>query len=155
MNDGPKNEYLIVGLGNPGKKYAMSRHNVGFMAVDAIASYLKADFRASNSFSGEVAKFSDKKSGIDGYILKPTTFMNLSGEAVRPLADYYKIPPSNILVIFDDVDIPFGRVRIKANGSGGGHNGMLSIILNLNSDQFPRVRVGVGRPQNPEREQIL
>lgn len=136
--------YLIVGLGNPGKKYEKTRHNIGFMTVDAIAraSHLSFDGKQSKAIiaSGTI----NRKNVI---LAKPQTYMNASGQSVRGIADFYKIPPENIMVIYDDIDIDLGMLRIRAKGGSGGHNGMKSIIQHLGNDQnFPRIRFGVGRP---------
>lgn len=134
---------LVVGLGNPGREYASHRHNVGFMAVDALASHVRADeFRAK--FSGMYAKAS--LGPEPGLLLKPETFMNLSGTAVQPAAAFFKVAPADIVVIHDELDIPFGEVRLKFGGGHAGHNGLRSIIASLGTSDFGRVRVGIGRP---------
>lgn len=124
---------LVVGLGNPGEKYAYTRHNVGFRILDA----LNLDFVHEKKFSSMVAR--------EGEVLytKPDTFMNNSGQAVRALVDYYKISPNDVVVVYDDKDIPFGTVRLRSIGSAGGHNGMRSIIGHLGTNDFARVRIGV------------
>ena len=136
-------EYIIVGLGNPGDKYAQNRHNVGFMALDYIA--LRENVTISNlrfkALTGECTL-----GGKKVLLMKPQTFMNLSGEAVREAAAFYKIPPQNILVIFDDINFAPGIFRIREGGSAGGHNGIKSIISCLGTDAFPRVKLGVGTP---------
>ncbi|MBQ8717107.1 MAG: aminoacyl-tRNA hydrolase [Clostridia bacterium] len=139
--------HLIVGLGNPGAEYALTRHNAGFLALDRFAERLgaridRARFRA---LTGE-ASFA----GHHVLLLKPQTFMNLSGESVREAAAFYKIPPENVIVICDDVNFDVGRLRVRAKGSDGGHNGIKNIIYQLQSDQFPRVRVGVGVKPHPD-----
>lgn len=134
--------YLIVGLGNPGRDYENTRHNMGFNAVDFIAD--KLGFEISKvKFKGLIGEkiISSEKC----IFLKPSTYMNLSGESVREAADFYKIPVENIIVIYDDVSFNVGRIRIRPSGSAGGHNGMKSIICNLNSMDFPRIRIGIGR----------
>lgn len=135
-------EYLIVGLGNPGKKYEFTKHNAGFMCLDMFAQ--------DNSLKINKLKFKSLMTDcvIEGkkcILLKPQTFMNLSGEAVRDCAEFYKIPPENIIVIFDDVSLDTGKIRIRRKGSAGGHNGIKNIIYHLNSDNFPRVKIGVGQ----------
>lgn len=141
-------EYLIVGLGNPGDKYAQNRHNVGFMALDYIAlrEHVTIQNLRFKALTGECTM-----NGKKVLLMKPQTFMNLSGEAVREAAAFYKIPPQNILVIFDDINFAPGIFRIRGNGSAGGHNGIKSIISCLGTDAFPRVKLGVGTPP-PEWE---
>ena len=139
--------WLIVGLGNPGEKYEDTRHNVGFQVIDELAErqgrpVQRLKFKALTgllTISGEKA-----------LVMKPVTYMNLSGEAVRPASDFYKLPPERILVISDDVALAAGRLRIRAKGSAGGHNGLKSIIQHLGTDQFPRIRVGVGEKPHPD-----
>ena len=139
--------WLIVGLGNPGEKYENTRHNVGFQVIDELAErqgkpVQRLKFKALTgllTIGGEKA-----------LVMKPVTYMNLSGEAVRPAADFYKLPPEHILVISDDVALAAGRLRIRAKGSAGGHNGLKSIIQHLGTDQFPRIRVGVGEKPHPD-----
>lgn len=135
--------WLVVGLGNPGKAYATHRHNVGFMVVDELARALRAD-SPRDKFSGEICKGSH--AGEDALLLKPTTFMNLSGQSVQPAAAFHKIPVANILVVHDELDLPFGEVRLKQGGGHAGHNGLRSMIQSLGSPDFARVRVGIGRP---------
>lgn len=134
---------LIVGLGNPGREYEASRHNVGFRCLDELAARHHIDLsrRAFKSLvgSGDIA-------GERVILAKPQTYMNLSGEAVAPLARYYGIPLEHLLVIYDDMDLPLGRIRLRERGSSGGHNGLNSIIAHVGSDQFPRLRIGIGRP---------
>lgn len=139
--------WLVVGLGNPGDKYENTRHNVGFMAVDELAR--------RGRFSVQRLKFHalTETAVIGGQgvlILKPTTYMNLSGEAVGEAARFYKIAPDHVLVISDDVDLPVGKLRIRKNGSAGGHNGLKSIIQHLGGDQFPRLKIGVGGKPHPD-----
>ena len=139
--------HLIVGLGNPGAQYELTRHNAGFLAIDRIAEGIgvrvdRARFRALTA----EATLADKHV----LLMKPQTFMNLSGEAVREATAFYKIPPENVIVISDDVNFDVGRIRIRAKGSDGGHNGIKNIIYQLQSDQFPRVRLGVGVKPHPE-----
>lgn len=132
---------MIVGLGNPGREYDKTRHNIGFEVVDDLADRHNINLNKGkfNSLYGEGRIGSEKV-----FLVKPTTYMNNSGEAVRALADFYKIPVENILVVFDDIDIPFATIRIKKNGSGGTHNGMKSIVNHLGSKDFPRLKFGVG-----------
>ena len=139
--------WMLVCLGNPGEKYENTRHNVGFMVADEIAErqnkpIQRLKFKAlTNLFP---------ISGEKVLVMKPVTYMNLSGEAVRPAADYYKIPPERILVVSDDTALPVGKLRIRLKGSAGGHNGLKSIIEHLGTDQFPRLRVGVGEKPHPD-----
>lgn len=138
--------YIVAGLGNPGDKYTFTRHNTGFLALDFIAQKLgirlhKLKFK---SLCAEAAL-----NGRRVLFLKPQTFMNLSGEAVRAAADFYKIPPENILVIFDDVNFDVGTLRIRRSGSDGGHNGMKNIIYQMNSNACPRIKIGVGKKPSP------
>lgn len=140
-------EFLIVGLGNPGKNYEFTRHNAGFLTLDHIASELDTEIKMlkNNALVADVV--------IDGHrclLVKPQTFMNNSGTAVRDIANFYKISPEKIIVIFDDISLPCGKLRIRRKGSDGGHNGIKSIIYHLNSDQFPRIKIGVGAKPNPE-----
>ncbi|MDR0930435.1 MAG: aminoacyl-tRNA hydrolase [Clostridiales bacterium] len=139
------NTILILGLGNPTPKYQNTKHNVGFMVADSLSRLLNASF-TSSKFNAEVSsvtqKFGDKPVKI--ILAKPQTYMNLSGDAARALTDYYKIPPQNILVVYDDVSLPPNSIRLRNDGSAGGHNGVRDIILKLNTDQFPRLKVGIG-----------
>jgi PTH1 family peptidyl-tRNA hydrolase len=138
MND----RYLIVGLGNPGRKYRGNRHNIGFMIADQLAS----DNGIQSSTVQNKAIVGDGRIANQRVILaKPQTYMNDSGNAVGPLANFYKVPPENIFVIYDELDLPFGTLRLREKGSAGGHNGMKSIIQHIGQD-FPRLRVGIGRP---------
>ena len=134
-------EFLIVGLGNPGPKYEFTRHNAGFLCMDLLAQQLgvKIDRIKFKSVVADVA--------IEGsrcILMKPQTFMNNSGEAVRDAANFYKIPPEHIIILFDDISLPPGKLRIRRKGSDGGHNGIKSILYLLGSDQFPRIKLGVG-----------
>ena len=139
-------DFMIVGLGNPGSKYRNTRHNIGFAAVDYIARKLgvnidKAKFHALYA----IAKTGDKKV----LLLKPQTFMNLSGEAVSAASRFYKISPENILIIYDDVSLPVGKMRIRLKGSAGGHNGIKSIISHT-GENFARIKLGVGEKPHPD-----
>jgi len=130
---------LICGLGNPGDKYDQTRHNIGFRILDELARQEGADF--SEKWNGQMAEIS-----IDGektLLLKPNTFMNLSGQAVVKFAHYYKIEPEDILVVYDDVDLPLGEIRFRKSGGPGTHNGMKSIIQELGGQNFPRLRIGI------------
>ena len=139
--------WLVVGLGNVGDQYEGTRHNVGFRVVDELAERAgvpvqKLKYRALTN-TAEVG-------GEKVLLMKPVTFMNLSGEAVRPAADFYKIAPDHVLVISDDVALPVGKLRVRRGGSAGGHNGLKDIIRHLGTDQFPRVKVGVGEKPHPD-----
>lgn len=139
--------HMIVGLGNPGDKYTLTRHNAGFMALGYIAQKLnvKVDRLKYHALTAGA-----EIDGVRVILLAPQTFMNASGEAVRECADFYKIPPSNIIVISDDVNLDVGRLRVRKCGSDGGQKGLRSIIEQLNSDNFPRVRIGIGAPPHPD-----
>ncbi|MBI5328820.1 MAG: aminoacyl-tRNA hydrolase [Deltaproteobacteria bacterium] len=137
--------WLIVGLGNPGTKHKNTRHNIGFMAVDYLAEangirFNKSDFK-SHLGKGNIL-------GREVILVKPQTFMNLSGEAVKLLANYFRLEPRNIVVIYDDVDLEFGAIRIRQRGGSGGHKGIESIIEQLETNSFPRIRLGIGRPED-------
>jgi peptidyl-tRNA hydrolase, PTH1 family len=133
--------YLVVGLGNPGKEYAGTRHNVGFEAIDYLSEKFNFDVNKIK-FKGTIGE--KKFSGERVIFLKPSTYMNLSGESVREAASFYKIPFENVIVIYDDVAIEVGKIRIREKGSDGGHNGMKNIIYQFGSDSFPRIRIGIG-----------
>ena len=133
--------YIIVGLGNPGKKYEHTRHNMGFIAVDRIAARAGIDV-AKSRFRGLVGD--GRIAGERVILLKPQTFMNLSGGSVREAASYYRVPDDHIIVIYDDIDIPLGSIRIRKAGGPGTHNGMRSVVSELGSEAFPRVRIGIG-----------
>lgn len=140
-------EYLIVGLGNPGKKYEFTRHNAGFLFVDILSEKFaftvkKLKFHA---LIGE-ARINGKRC----LVMKPQTMMNCSGEAVKEACRFYKIPPENVIVVFDDISLDVGKLRIRRNGSAGGHNGIKSIINHLGSDNFPRIKMGVGAKPHPD-----
>ena len=139
-------EWLIVGLGNPGSKYDGTRHNAGFRALDAYCakSGQRIDRMKFKALVGE-GQFGGKRV----LFLKPQTFMNLSGESVRDAAEFYKIPPERILVIFDDISLDVGRIRVRPKGSAGGQNGVKNIIYHLKSDAFPRVKIGIGAKPHP------
>lgn len=140
-------EFLVVGLGNPDKKYAFTRHNSGFLCVDMLAE--KHGFTVKNlkfkSLLGDA-----EIGGHRCLVMKPQTYMNLSGEAVRDAAQFYKIPPERIVVLFDDISLDVGKIRIRRKGTDGGHNGIKNIIYHLNSDMFPRIKIGVGKKPHPE-----
>ena len=139
--------WLIVGLGNPGKEYERTRHNAGFRALDILAEKLgcKIDKGKFQGLYGQ-ANYGGKKL----MLLKPLTYMNLSGRSVLQLSAYFNIPPQRIIVMFDDISLEPGRLRVRADGSAGGHNGIKSIIQEVGSQAFPRVKIGVGAKPNPE-----
>lgn len=134
-------EFAIVGLGNPGSKYETTRHNTGFMFIDVLAD--KYDTKV-NKIQFKAVTGQAFISGHKCLLVKPQTFMNESGQSLRELASFYKLPPENIIVVFDDISLPCGKMRIRRKGSDGGHNGIKSIIYHLNSDKFPRIKMGVG-----------
>ena len=136
---------IIVGLGNPGKEYANTPHNVGFMAVDEIAKNNNIEFKLSKKHNAMIGE--GIISGEQSYLIKPLTYMNLSGNAVRSFVEYYNIDVESILIIYDDMDLPLGNLRIRKSGSSGGHKGMKSIIENLGTSNLKRIRVGVGHPE--------
>ncbi len=140
-------EFMIVGLGNPGKEYEFTRHNAGFLTVDHIAAEEHIDIKKLKykALIGDAVI-----AGHRCLLVKPQTFMNNSGEAVREIAQFYKIPPEKVLVIFDDISLDCGKLRIRRKGTDGGHNGIKSIIYHLNSDQFPRIKIGVGAKPHPD-----
>ena len=139
--------WLLVCLGNPGDKYENTRHNVGFMVADEIAERQRKPIqRLKFKALTNVLTISGEKV----LVMKPITYMNLSGEAVRQAADFYKVPPDRVLVVSDDTALPVGRLRIRVKGSAGGHNGLKNIIQHLGTDQFPRLRVGVGEKPHPD-----
>ena len=143
----PACDWLIVGLGNPGDNYVKTRHNVGWRALDILAQELngKIDRAKFRGLYGQV-NFEGQKL----ILLKPQTFMNLSGLSVMDAARFYKLPPERIIVLFDDISLPVGRLRIRPDGSAGGHNGIKSIIGSINSQSFPRVKIGVGAKPHPD-----
>lgn len=143
-------DFIVAGLGNPGREYEMSRHNAGFLALDLLAKQLGvprlklAKFRALY----EICK-------LDNYnilLMKPQTYMNLSGDAIAEMANAFAVPPEKIVVLYDDISLPAGHLRIRKSGSAGGHNGIKSMILRLNSDCFPRVKIGVGEPARAKED---
>ena len=140
-------EYLIVGLGNPGRQYEITRHNAGFLFMDMLSEKLNVKI---NKIKYKSVICEADIAGHRCILMKPQTFMNLSGEAVREACSFYKIPPENVIVIFDDISLPCGGLRIRRKGSAGGHNGIKSIIQCLGSDNFPRIKLGVGEKPHPD-----
>jgi len=142
-------DWLIVGLGNPGQKYENTRHNMGFLTVDLLSEKTgvklnKVKFKSAYN----IMTFADCKC----LVMKPQTYMNLSGEAVREAVQFYKIPADHVLVIYDDISLPVGKLRVRPTGSAGGHNGIKNIIAHLGTQEFPRVKIGVGAPGGEEHD---
>ena len=145
---------LITGLGNVGEKYLFTRHNAGFMTVDKIALDNNLEFKEDKKLKSLITKFKNIEDDI--LLIKPTTFMNLSGEAVSAVMNYYKIDIKDILIIYDDISLDLGRIRFRANGSDGGHNGIKSIIKHLGTKDFNRLKIGIGpQPSIPSEEFVL
>jgi len=144
-----KETWLIVGLGNPGKEYAHTRHNCGFRAIDILAEKLGCKIDKLK-FQGLYTQTS--YNGCKLILLKPQTFMNLSGRSVLQISAYFNIPPERIIIMFDDISLAPGRLRVRSDGSAGGHNGIKSIISELGSQDFPRVKIGVGAKPSPDRD---
>lgn len=142
-------EWIVVGLGNPGPKYDWTRHNVGFLVVDELADRANIPVQRVKY---KALTNTTKLGGKSVLLMKPVTYMNLSGEAVGQAARFYKVPPERVLVISDDVSLPQGKLRIRRSGSAGGHNGLKNIIAHLGTDQFPRVKVGVGNKPRPDSD---
>ena len=143
----PTYDWLIAGLGNPGPEYEKTRHNTGFMSLDLLAARLQV------KVSKERFKALTAQADFDGQrllLMKPQTFMNASGIAIEAAAHFYKIPPERVLVLFDDISLPVGKIRVRKSGSAGGHNGIKSIIAMLHSEDFPRVKIGVGAKPHPD-----
>ena len=137
---------LIVGLGNPGLQYANTRHNIGFMFIDHYVKKLNCEEEFKEKFHSMYLKLKIKNQDV--ILMKPLTYMNLSGNAVKEMANFYKIASKDILVVYDDKDIPFAHLRLREKGNPGSNNGMKSITLQLNDNQFPRIRIGIGQPIN-------
>lgn len=136
---------IIVGLGNPGTRYEKTRHNIGFRVIDELSSRWNVSLNHSK-FKGLYTTYHHSSGKV--ILVQPLTFMNLSGECVRPLADYFDVPLENITVLYDDLDLPLGRLRLRQRGSAGGHNGIKSLIQHFGSEKFNRVRIGIDRPTN-------
>ncbi len=144
-------EWILVCLGNPGDKYENTRHNIGFIVADALGERLNVPiqrlrFRALTN----IVPFG----GASVLLMKPTTYMNLSGEAVREACAFYKIPADHVLVVSDDTSLPLGRIRLRRSGSAGGHNGLRNIIDQLHTDQFPRLKIGIGNKPHPDYDMV-
>ncbi len=144
-------DWLLVCLGNYGKKYENTRHNIGFLAAERLIE--KNDLKCNRLRFRALTEMIDF-GGKRVLLMMPQTYMNLSGEAVGEAARFYKVPPEHVLVISDDVSLPLGKLRVRGNGSAGGHNGLKNIIAHLGTDRFPRVKVGVGAPPNPEHDMV-
>lgn len=144
-------EWIVVFLGNPGPKYDGTRHNAGFMVCDVLEKKLGVTV---NRLKNKALTAQCTIGGHKVLLMKPQTYMNLSGEAVRPMADFYKVAPDHILVVSDEIALSPGRIRLRASGSAGGHNGLKNIIQQLGTDQFPRLRMGVGSPTHPDYEMV-
>jgi len=138
-----ENVFLIVGLGNPGAEYARTRHNAGFLLVEKLAAQWKADWANERKFTARMAKA--ERNGKRVLLCEPQTFMNLSGETVGAVMDFYHLPPGQVMVAVDDADLPFGEIRLRPGGSSGGHHGLESIEQHLGSREFARLRIGIGR----------
>jgi len=141
---------LIVGLGNPGRQYARTRHNAGFMVLDRLAERWRVSFASKKKFSARVALLD--RDGSRLLLCKPETFMNASGEAVKAISAFYRVAPESILTVVDDADLPLGEIRLRPRGSSGGHHGLESIEQHLGTREFPRLRVGIGRHESGARE---
>lgn len=144
---------LIVGLGNPGKEYAKTHHNVGFMFVDSVAESYNVTFKLEKKFQCYIGEFI--QNGKKHYLMKPTTYMNLSGHAVRLFTDYYNILAEDIFVVYDDMDLPIGTRRIRKSGSAGGHNGMKSMIKEVGTPNIMRLRIGIGRSKDESHDKVI
>lgn len=142
-----KRRWLIVGLGNPGPKYLLTRHNVGFICLDRYVDSLNLSGWSTQE-KALLLKIKGQENEL--FLAKPQTYMNLSGESVQPLMAYYKIPLENLIVLHDEIDIPFGKLRIQKNRGAGGHNGLKSINERLGTQDYARIKIGVGRPPHPE-----
>lgn len=147
LNPGGPPEYLVVCLGNPGREYEATRHNTGFIFADLLAE--KYDFKI-NRIQFKAVTGSVTINGRRCLVIKPQTYMNNSGQSVREAASFYKIKPENVIVVFDDVSLPCGKLRIRRKGTDGGHNGIKSIIYQLSADTFPRIKIGIGEKPSPE-----
>lgn len=144
-------DYIVAGLGNPGAKYEMTRHNAGFLAMDLLAITKNTDIKRLKHH----ALVADMQiGGKRCLVMKPQTMMNNSGEAIGEAAKFYKIPPENVIIVYDDISLDVGQTRIRRKGSAGGHNGIKSIIAHLGSENFPRIKVGVGKKPTPEYDLV-
>lgn len=140
---------LLIGLGNPGERYSDTRHNVGFLVLDRLVASAGASFRHQGRLHGDLAEVGSGSERVR--LLKPQTFMNDSGRSIRAALDWFRLTPGQLLILVDDMDLPLGRLRLRANGSAGGHNGLRSAIAHLGTEDFPRLRIGIGAPgSNPQ-----
>tara|TARA_Y100000589_G_scaffold39198_1_gene32863 strand:- start:212 stop:823 length:612 start_codon:yes stop_codon:yes gene_type:complete len=137
-------EKFIIGLGNPGKKYINNRHNIGFLFIQEFAKHYSSNFLLKNKLKCNYAEYISDK--VIYRLFMPTTFMNKSGEAIRSIIDWFKVDQDKLIIVVDDIDLPFGKIRVRKKGSSGGHNGLNSIINHLNSKEFLRIRIGIGSP---------
>lgn len=152
MSSGTPFSRLIVGLGNPGQRYANNRHNVGFMVIDALAA--RAGVTVERRMRGALVAGAEL-AGVRVLLAKPQTYMNLSGRAVHELMSWYRLDTSQLLIIFDDMDLPLGKLRLRERGNAGGHRGMQSIIQHLGTSEIPRLRIGIGRPALEKPEEYV
>ena len=144
-------DWLVAGLGNPGQKYQNTRHNMGFLTVDLLAEQKNMKLnRVKFKSAYNILSFA----GCRCLVMKPQTYMNLSGEAVREAAQFYKVPADHVLVIYDDVSLPVGKLRVRPSGSAGGHNGIKNIIAHLGTQEFPRIKIGTGAPAGGGEEMV-
>lgn len=150
---GSRPEWIIAGLGNPGTQYAKSRHNIGFMCTNRLAQRAHVRFNSSSRDRADIAEA--MIGGVSVELAQPQTYMNESGVAIAWLCRHFNLTPDRVLVIYDDVDLPFGSVRIRASGSSGGHRGIESVIRDLHTTDIPRIRVGIGRGQGPTKAYVL
>ncbi len=145
---------LIVGLGNPEPKYDQTRHNIGFAAIDALSRAWRIPLGENRKFQGEYGEGIAPGNGKIR-LLKPLTYMNRSGQSMQAVTSWYKLPPESVLVIYDDMDLPLGKTRLRLSGSAGGHNGMKSAISHLNTQNFPRLRIGIGKPNDSDNSESI
>jgi PTH1 family peptidyl-tRNA hydrolase len=145
-----ENLYLIVGLGNPGKEYAGTRHNAGFLVLEQLGQRWRANWNLEKKFSSRLAKM--ERNGRKIILAQPQTFMNASGKAVASLSSFFRLPTAQVLIVVDDADLPFGEIRMRSGGSSGGHHGLESIEQHLGTREFPRLRIGIGRRATDNRE---
>ena len=138
------NDKFIIGLGNPGKEYINNRHNIGFLLIENLSEKYKLNFTLKNKLKSSYSEF--KKNGITYRLFMPNTFMNKSGDSVKAIVEYYKIDVNQIYIILDDINLPLGQIRFRKKGSSGGHNGLKNIIEKLNTQDFNRIRIGIGSP---------